>query len=69
MKKLLVGAIAAVPNDYRQYLKYSPFYLKHHPEERQSGDIADIRSMAHAANLQSIELVFEKNEENFEALL
>jgi hypothetical protein len=34
MKKLLVGAIAAVPNDYREYLKYSPFYLKHHPEER-----------------------------------
>ena len=69
MKLLLLGCIAAVPNDYREYLKYSPFYLEHHPEERQAGDIADIRSMAQAADLKSIEDVFEKNEMSFDALL
>ena len=39
-------------SDFKSYRKYSPFYLKHHPEERSRGDIADIQTLA-TGSLQS----------------
>lgn len=27
---------------YHNFMKYSPFYLKHHPEAREKGDIQNI---------------------------
>ena len=50
--------------NYKQYRKYSPFYLRNHPEERTQGDIADIQIMAvndSDNDLQGVENVFEKN--------
>ena len=50
--------------NYKQYRKYSPFYLRNHPEERTDGDIADIQIMAvndSDNDLQGVENVFEKN--------
>ena len=38
--------------DFKDFRKYSPFYLKNHPEERSRGDIADIQTLA-AGSLQS----------------
>ena len=34
------------PTNYAQFKRFSPFYLREHPQERQSGDIADIQMMA-----------------------
>jgi hypothetical protein len=58
-----------IPNAYSEYLKYSPFYLKHHPEARAQGDIADIRHMSENSDIKGIEDVFEKNAGNFENLM
>ena len=58
--------------NYKQYRKYSPFYLRNHPEERTQGDIADIQIMAvndSDNDLQGVENVFEKNAQNFEKLM
>ena len=50
----------------------SPFYLRHHPEARFRGDIAEIQTLASDTNenqLSGVENVFEKNLDNFETLL
>lgn len=51
---------------YKQWFKYSPFYLRHHPEAREAGDIQDIQQMAQKRSsngdeLAGVENVFEKN--------
>jgi len=46
-------------------MKYSPYFLKNHPEQRQKGDIADIQILSEETgsenHLEGIENVFEKN--------
>jgi hypothetical protein len=57
---------------YKEYRRYSPFYLRNHPEERKSGDIVDIQGMAQQGDFEDIrgvENVFEKNINNFEHLM
>ena len=51
---------------------YSPFYLRHHPNERSQNDIASIQSMSIAKGqneLEGVENVFEKNLVGFEHLI
>ena len=33
-------------SEFKKWSRYSPFYLKHHPEERTKGDIQDIQEMS-----------------------
>ena len=59
---------------YKEWLKYSPFYLRHHPEAREKGDIQDIQSMANKRSsngdeLAGVENVFEKNFNQFNNIL
>lgn len=57
---------------YSHFKKYSPFYLRSHPNERARGDIADIQMLAMqtgANELEGVENVFEKNIGNFEKLV
>ena len=54
--------------------KYSPFYLKHHPEARKQGDITHIQQLSEQKSkdgdeLAGIEQVFEKNGEKFNNLI
>jgi len=61
-------------SDFKAYQKYSPFYLRHHPEERSRGDIADIQTLAQGSvessnDLEGVENVFEKHFDSFEHLL
>ncbi len=60
------------PTNYAQFKRFSPFYLREHPQERRQGDIADIQSLAMADNqnqLQGVENVFEHNLDHFENLM
>ena len=60
------------PANYAQFKRFSPFYLREHPQERQSGDIADIQMMAMSNGpnqLQGVENVFEHNFDTFESLM
>lgn len=55
-------------------MRYSPFYLKRHPQERHQGDISFIQDMVEAPSydgneLSSVENVFEKNGGTFDRLL
>ena len=59
---------------YHNMQKYSPFYLKHHPEARQNGDITQIQQMSQAKTndgdeLAGVESVFEKNVGKFNNLM
>ncbi len=60
------------PTNYAQFKRFSPFYLREHPQERQVGDIADIQSLAMSNGpneLQGVENVFEHNLDHFESLM
>jgi hypothetical protein len=60
------------PVNYSQFKRFSPFYLREHPQERQRGDIADIQMMAQPDGpnqLEGVENVFEHNLNNFESLM
>jgi len=51
---------------------YSPFYLRHHPNERYKNDIASIQSMSIAKGmneLEGVENVFERNAGGLEKLI
>lgn len=53
-------------------MKYSPFYLRDHPEEKSVGDISYIQQLSEVTSdneLQGVENVFEKNLGTFEKLL
>ena len=60
---------------YKKWVKFSPFYLKHHPEERKEGDITDIKNMIQTASeegndeLAVVENIFEKNLNNFNKIV
>lgn len=58
---------------YSHFKRFSPFYLRSHPQERAEGDIADIQMMAMQTTgenqLQGVENVFEKNFGSFEKLM
>ena len=59
---------------YKQWMHYSPFYLKRHPEERREGDISFIQQMSEAPSpngdeLAGVEAVFEKNMGTFDKLM
>lgn len=54
-------------------MKYSPFYLRDHPDERTAGDISFIQQLSEVKpddnELAGVENVFEKNMGTFEKLL
>lgn len=55
-------------------MRYSPFYLKRHPQERRQGDISYIQDMAEAPaldgdELSTVEDVFEKHAGTFDRLM
>jgi hypothetical protein len=59
---------------YKEWFKYSPFYLKHHPEAKSSGDIDDIQQLsqmksANGDQLAGVEAVFEKHMGTFNNLI
>ena len=60
---------------YKKWVKFSPFYLKRHPEERTQGDITDIKNMIQTASeegndeLSVVENIFEKNLNNFNKIV
>ena len=64
----------AEASSFKQMMRYSPFYLKRHPEERQKGDISFIQEMSESASpdgdeLAAVENVFEKNMGSFDRLV
>ena len=59
---------------YKKFSKYSPFYLKNHPEDSTEGDITHIQKMSEQVSgtngeLTGIESVFEKNLGQFNMLM
>ena len=59
---------------YKSFMRYSPFYLKRHPQERRQGDISYIQEMSERPTLDGNELsavenVFEKNGGTFDRLV
>lgn len=59
---------------YKKWFKYSPFYLKRHPNERKPGDIAYIQQISQKKSdsgneLASVEDIFEKNFKSFNQLI
>ena len=59
---------------YHKMQKYSPFYLKNHPEERENGDISHIQQLSEQKSstgdeLAGVEQVFEKNVGSFNKLM
>ena len=51
---------------YHNMQKYSPFYLKHHPESRSQGDITHIQQLSEQKSsngdeLSGVEQVFRKS--------
>lgn len=59
---------------YKNMTKYSPFYLEHHPEARQEGDIKDIKDLSNKKSstgdmLEGVESVFEKHIGSFNKLM
>ena len=60
--------------EFKKWFKYSPFYLKSHPDQREQGDIADIQQMSQTHivggdDLAGVEAVFEKHFSQFDKLM